>query len=354
MATVPHRHRRTTQRHQYGVMTTLVTGASGFIGSHVTRLLVERGDHVRALVRRNSRVDALAGLPVDLVHGDLTDRASLDAAIRGVRRVFHVAADYRLWARDPRAIYETNVEGTRRLLDACTRIDLERFVYTSSVATVAVSRNGSLPDERTIAQVDEMVGHYKRSKLLAEQAVLDAASRGLPAIVVNPTTPVGPGDWKPTPTGRIIVDFLRGRMVAYVNTSLNLVPVEDVAAGHLLVADHGRIGERYILGARNMTLKAIFEVLAAGSGRPAPHVRIPFALALAVGSASELWARITNREPMVPLEGVRMARHSMCVDCSKTGRELGFTPGSVDQALERAVAWYFDRGYVPPIRRDRL
>jgi dihydroflavonol-4-reductase len=261
--------------------------------------------------------------------------------------VFHVAADYRLWSHDPGAIYENNVEGTRRLLDACRTSSVERFVYTSSVATLAVPHGDSLPDERTIARLDDMVGHYKRSKLLAEQLVLEAAAEGMPAVIVNPTTPVGPGDWKPTPTGRIIVDFLRGRMVAYVETGLNLVPVEDVAAGHLLAADRGRVGERYILGARNMRLKEIFDVLARLSGRPAPTVRIPLALATIAGAVSEAAAWVTRGEPRVPLEGVRMARHPMFVDTSRARRELAFAPGSVDDALERAIRWYLDRGYAP-------
>jgi dihydroflavonol-4-reductase len=331
-------------------MTTLVTGASGFIGSHLTRLLIQRGHQVRALVRPTSRSDALQGLSVDIVHGDLRDRRSLDAAVRGASWVFHVGADYRLWARNPREIYDSNVEGTRCLLDACRGAGVERLVYTSSVATLAAPRRGSLSDERTVGRLEEMIGAYKRSKLLAEQLVLEAAN-AVPAVVVNPTTPVGPGDWKPTPTGRIIVDFLRGRMKAYVETGLNLVPVEDVAAGHLLAGQRGRIGERYILGARNMTLKEIFEALAAVSGRPAPRVRIPLALAFAVGWASEVLARLADREPMVPLEGVRMARHPMFVDCSKARKELEFTPGSVEKALERAVAWYVDRGYAPALHR---
>ncbi len=326
-------------------MTTLVTGASGFVGSHVARLLVERGYRVRALVRPTSVLDALAGLDIQVCRGDLNDPAALAAAVRGAARVFHVAADYRLWARDPRAIYESNVEGTRRLLDACRASGIDRFVYTSSVATLAVPHGDSLPDERTVARLDDMVGHYKRSKLLAEQLVLEAAAGGLPAVVVNPTTPVGAGDWKPTPTGRIVVDFLRGRMVAYVETGLNLVPVEDVARGHLLAADRGRVGERYILGARNMRLKEIFDVLARLSGRPAPTVRIPLGLAVVAGVLSETAARITHREPRVPLDGVRMARHPMFVDDSRARRELGFDPGSVDEALARAVRWYLERGY---------
>jgi dihydroflavonol-4-reductase len=332
-------------------MTTLVTGASGFIGSHLTRLLVQHGHQVRAFVRPTSRVDALQGLSIDVVRGDLRDRAALDAAIRGAAWVFHVAADYRLWARNPREIYDNNVEGTRRLLDACRAAGVERLIYTSSVATLAAPRWGSLADERTVGQLDEMAGAYKRSKLLAELLVLEAASNAVPAVVVNPTTPVGPGDWKPTPTGRIIVDFLRGRMPAYVQTGLNLVPVEDVAAGHLLAGQRGRVGERYILGARNMTLKEIFDALAAVSGRPAPKIRIPLTLAFAIGSASEALARFTGHEPRVPLDGVRMARRPMFVDGSKARRELEFTPGSVESALERAVTWYIDRGYAAPFQR---
>jgi dihydroflavonol-4-reductase len=327
---------------------TLVTGATGFIGSHLTRLLVRRGCRVRVLVRPDSRLHAIDDLlPVDIARGDLRDPASLVAAVEGVRRVFHAAADYRLWARNPRDLYASNVEGTRHLLDACRHAGIDRFVYTSSVATIAVPRGGALPDEHTTAALGEMVGHYKRSKLLAEQEVLAAAAAGLPAIVVNPTTPVGPGDWKPTPTGRMIVDFLRGRMVAYLDTGLNLVPVEDVAAGHLLAAECGRAGGRYILGGRNMSLKEIFDALAAVSGRPAPRMRMPFAVALAAGYASEAFARIFHREPPVPLEGVRMARHKMFVDASKAQRELGFAPGSVEEALGRAVTWYLRHGYAP-------
>src|SRR5262245_18033567 len=332
-------------------MTTLVTGASGFIGSHLTRLLVQHGHQVRALVRSTSRLDALQGLSLDIVRGDLRDRTALDAAVRGATWIFHVAADYRLWARDPHEIYDNNVEGTRRLLDACRKAGVERLIYTSSVATLAAPPHGSLADERAAGRLEEMAGAYKRSKLLAEQLVMEAASNAVPAVVVNPTTPVGPGDWKPTPTGRIIVDFLRGRMPAYVDTGLNLVPVEDVVTGHLLAAQRGLVGERYILGARNMTLKEIFEALTALSGRPAPRVRIPLALAFVIGSASEALARFTKREPRVPLDGVRMARRPMFVDGSKACRELEFTPGSIESALERAVTWYIDRGYAPSFQR---
>ena len=246
---------------------TLVTGATGFVGSHVARLLAERGDRVRVLVRSSSDLRALEGLVVERMPGDLRDPASLDRALSGVGTVFHVAADYRLWARDPQEIYESNVTGTRNLLEAAGLAGVTRFVYTSTVATVAVPRP-TLPSEAIEATLDEMIGHYKRSKWLAEQEAFRAAQQGLPVVIVNPTAPVGPGDWKPTPTGRIIVDFLAGKIPAYVDTGLNVVAVEDVAAGHLLAAQKGKAGERYILGGRNMTLKQILDVLAGFAGRP--------------------------------------------------------------------------------------
>lgn len=328
--------------------TTLVTGATGFVGSHVVRQLVERGERVRVLTRTSSRRDRLDGLAVEFAEGDLRDAASLGRACRGVGSVFHVAADYRLWAAEPREIYESNVDGTRNLLDAARRAGVERFVYTSTVATIAVPRPGALPDESTAARLDEMIGHYKRSKFLAEREALAAAEHGLPVVVVNPTTPVGPGDAKPTPTGRILLDFLRGRMPAYVDTGLNLVAVEDVATGHLLAAERGRPGRRYILGHRNMTLKEILGLLARITGRAAPRVRLPHAVAYMAGLADEWMARVTGREPQIPLEGVRMARHKMFVDGSLATRELGFAPTPVEAALARAVRWYWERGYAAP------
>lgn len=327
-------------------MIALVTGATGFVGSHVVRRLLESGARVRVLVRPTSRRDCLVGLPVEVAIGDLRDADSLERACRGVELVFHVAADYRLWVPDPAAMYDSNVEGTRRLLQAAGRAGVRRLVYTSTVATIAVPRPGPLPDERVEARLEEMIGHYKRSKWLAEQVVRTASAAGFPAIIVNPTTPVGPGDWKPTPTGRIILDFLRGRMPAYVDTGLNLVAVEDVAEGHLLAATRGQVGERYLLGGRNMTLKEIFDVLARLTGRPAPRLRLPHAVALAAGWTDQLWSRLTGREPRIPLDGVRMARHRMFVDCSRAERELGFRPSSVEAALERAVRWYREQGYV--------
>jgi dihydroflavonol-4-reductase len=327
-------------------MKTLVTGATGFLGSHVARELASRGESVRVLVRPSSNLRALEGIPTERIRGDLRDRASLERALEGVRRVYHVAADYRLWARDPREIYESNVTGTQNLLDASRRAGVEKFIYTSTVATVAVPRDGALPNEETRTSIGEMIGHYKRSKFEAEQCALGAAKDGLPVVIVNPTTPVGPGDWKPTPTGKIIVDFLNGRMPGYVDTGLNFVPVEDCAQGHLLAADRGRVGERYILGGANLTLKQMLDFLASVSGRRAPRWKFPHALAYAAGCIDTAVARLLGREPQIPLEGVRMSRHKMFVDASKAGREFGFAPGPIEAALARATAWYESNGYV--------
>jgi dihydroflavonol-4-reductase len=328
-------------------MKTLVTGATGFLGSHVARQLVADGEDVRVLVRESSDTRALEGLSAERCVGDLSDVASLDRALDGVWRVFHVAADYRLWARDPREIYESNVAGTRNLLEAARHAGVDRFVYTSTVATIAVPRGDQLPDETTRASLDEMIGHYKCSKFEAEQLALKAAETGLPVVIVNPTTPVGPGDWKPTPTGKIIVDFLNGRMPGYVDTGLNFVPVEDCAAGHLLAAKYGNVGERYILGGRNLTLKEILDTLAVLSKRRAPRLKIPHVVAYAAACADTGISRLLGREPQIPIEGVRMSRHKMFVDASKAVRDLGFVAGSIEAALERAVRWYEANGYVP-------
>ena len=328
-------------------MTTLVTGATGFVGSHVARLLAGRGQPVRVLVRPASRTDALDGIACERAKGDLREPDSLKPVLQGVHRVFHVAADYRLWSRDPAEIYSSNVEGTRNLMAAAAEAGVEQFVYTSTVATIAVpTEDGQLPSESTHARLAQMIGHYKRSKFIAEREVLSAARHGMSVVVVNPTTPVGPGDWKPTPTGRIIVDFLNGRMPAYVDTGLNLVAVEDVAEGHLLAAERGKPGERYILGGRNMTLVEILSELAWITGRRVPRVRIPHGVAMAAACVDTAICRVLRREPHIPLEGVRMARHRMFVDTSKAERELGFQAGPIGAALERAVRWYRERGYV--------
>ncbi len=327
-------------------MKILVTGATGFLGSHVARELASRGEGVRVLVRPSGNLRALEGIPTERITGDLRDRASLERALEGIQRVYHVAADYRLWARNPHEIYESNVTGTQNLLDASRRAGVEKFVYTSTVATIAVPREGAVPNEETQASVSEMIGHYKRSKFEAEQCALRAAKDGLPVVIVNPTTPVGPGDWKPTPTGKIIVDFLNGRMPGYVDTGLNFVPVEDCARGHLLAAERGRVGERYILGGANLTLKQMLDLLASVSGRRAPRWKFPHVLAYAAGCIDTAVARLLDREPQIPLEGVRMSRHKMFVDTSKAARDLGFAPGPVEAALARATAWYESNGYV--------
>jgi dihydroflavonol-4-reductase len=328
-------------------MTTLVTGATGFLGNHVARQLVAAGHPVRVLVRSSSNLASLEGFQAERVVGDLQDLSSLDRAMKGVRRVYHVAADYRLWTRNPDEIYESNVAGSKRLFEVAAQHGVKRIVYTSTVATIVVPTHGSaLPNEETRATLDQMIGHYKRSKFLAELEAIKAAAAGIPVVIVNPTAPVGPGDWKPTPTGRIIVDFLNGKMPAYVDTGLNLVAVEDCAAGHLLAAEKGRIGERYILGNRNMTLKEILTALAPIAGRPAPRVRLPHAVALAAGYADEFFARLTGREPQIPVEGVKMSRHRMFIESDKAQCELGYNPSAIEPALQRAVRWYAEHGYI--------
>jgi len=334
-------------------MTTLVTGASGFLGSHVTRQLIARAETVRVLLRASSNNRAIADLPLEYVTGDLRDAASLARALAGVTRVFHVAADYRLWAKRKQDIYDSNVGGTRNLLDAAKRAGVSQFIYTSTVATIAVDRSEQ-PSEFTDAKLEEMVGHYKRSKWQAERLVLDSAKQGFPAIVAMPTTPVGPWDWKPTPTGKIILDFLNGKMPGYVKTGLNFVGVEECAAGHLLVSDKGKVGERYLLGAENLTLKEMLDTLAKITGLAAPKLKIPHGLALGVAYANTVFSRLLGREPGIPVEGVKIAQHMMFVDAKRAQKELGFKPGSVAAALERAVRWYADNGYVSPHRAKKI
>ncbi len=334
-------------------MTTLVTGAAGFLGSHVTRQLVARGESVRVLMRSSSNNRAISDLSLEYATGDLRDAASLERAMNGVKRVFHVAADYRLWARNPREIYDSNVGGTRNLLVAARRAGIEQLVYTSTVATIAVDRP-ELPNESTEAKIEEMIGHYKRSKWMAEQEVLKAAKEGLPVLVAMPTTPVGPWDWKPTPTGKIILDFLNGKMPGYVETGLNFVGVEECAAGHLLVSERGKVGERYLLGAENLTLKGLLDVLSGITGLRAPSMKIPHRVALVVAYVESAFSRLIGKEPQIPVEGVRIAQHTMFVDCTRAQRELGFQPGSVAAALERAVRWYQMNGYVKAGRVKKM
>ena len=334
-------------------MTTLVTGAAGFLGSHVARQLVARGDDVRVLMRPSSTNRAIADLSLEYVTGDLRDPASLDRAMKDIKRVFHLAADYRLWARRKQDIYDSNVGGTKNLLDAAKRAGVEQLIYTSTVATIAVDRPQH-PNEFTDAKLEEMVGHYKRSKWLAEKEALSAAKNGLPVIVAMPTTPVGPWDWKPTPTGKIILDFLNGKMPGYVETGLNFIGVEDCAAGHLLIAEKGKVGERYLLGGANLTLKQMLDTLSKITGLPAPKLKIPHGLALGVAYASTVFSRLLGREPGIPVEGVKIARHMMFVDGSRAQRELGFKAGPVAAALERAVRWYEANGYIAKGRARRM
>src|SRR5271165_1626843 len=334
-------------------MTTLVTGAAGFLGSHVARQLVARGESVRVLMRASSSNRAISDLPLEYVTGDLRDAASLERAMAGVQRVYHVAADYRLWAKKPQDIYDSNVGGTKNLLAAAKRAGVEQLIYTSTVATIAVDRP-ELPNEFTGAKLEEMVGHYKRSKWMAEREALQAAKEGLPVIVAMPTTPVGPWDWKPTPTGKIILDFLNGKMPGYVETGLNFVGVEECAAGHLLVAERGQVGERYLLGAENLTLKEMLDTLAKITGLPAPGMKIPHRVALGVAYVESTLSRLVGREPQIPVEGVKIAQHKMFVDASRAKRELGFEPGPVAAALERAVRWYQANGYVSKRRARKM
>lgn len=314
----------------------LVTGASGFLGWHVARVLRERGHHVRALVRPGSRV---AALDVETVAGDLRDPASLDRAAAGCELVFHVAADYRLWAKDPSELYRSNVDGTRNLLTAARRAGVDRVVYTSTVGCIGVPPGG-LGDETTPVSLADMAGDYKRSKFLAEQVALEFARDGFPVVIVNPTAPIGDHDPKPTPTGKIVLDFLRGDMPAFIDTGLNVVDVHDTAEAHLLACERGRPGERYILGSENLTLAQILQKLAAITGRKAPTVKLPYAVAWCAGFFSTAWAGVTGAPPRVPIEAVRMARKKMWVTHEKARRELGFNPGPAETALRRAVEWF--------------
>lgn len=323
------------------------------MGSHVARQLVARGEEVRVLLRTSSSNRAISDLSLEYVTGDLRDVGSLERAMAGVRRVFHVAADYRLWAKHPQDIYDSNVGGTRNLLAAAKKAGIEQLICTSTVATIAVDRP-QLPNEFTDSNLAEMVGHYKRSKWMAEQEVLKAAKDGLPAIVAMPTTPVGPWDWKPTPTGKIILDFLNGKMPGYVKTGLNFVGVEECAAGHLLVSEKGKIGERYLLGAENLTLKQLLDTLAKITGLTAPSMKIPHGVALGVAYVESAFSRLIGKEPQIPVEGVKIAQHMMFVDCSRAKKELGFAPGAVAAALERAVRWYQANGYVKASRARKM
>ena len=319
---------------------TLVTGATGFVGNHVARYLANHGKKLRLLVRPSSDRSTLAGLDAQICVGDIRDRASVAEAIAGCREIYHVAAEYRLWSRTPAGLYETNVGGTQNLLEAASGADIRRFVYTSSIGTIAPAADGSAVTEASPSTLADMTGHYKRSKFLAEQEALRYAAAGLPVVVVSPTAPVGEADFKPTPTGRIISDFLNGRMPAYVDTGLNLVDVRDVARGHWLAAEKGIPGERYLLGSENLSLRQILETAAEISGRPAPRIRLPYFAAWIAGACSTGWSALSGSAPAVPMEGVRMARRQMFADCTKARRELGFEPVPVRGAIARAIEWF--------------
>jgi dihydroflavonol-4-reductase len=324
----------------------LVTGGTGFVGTHVVRALVARGGSVRALARPASRRENLEGLDVEIVTGDLTDPASLARAMKGVSTLYHVAADYRLWAKDPQELYRANAGGTESILRAAAEAGVSRVVYTSSVAALGLTADGSPATEQTPVVREQIIGHYKKSKFDAERVALDWAKKGLPVVIVNPSTPIGERDIKPTPTGRLIVDFLNRKMPAYVDTGLNLIDVRDVAAGHLAAAAKGRPGERYILGHRDMTLKQILDALASLTGLPAPTVRLPHWIPLAAAAVSTGIAQVTGRPPGVSLESVRMSTHRMFFEASKAVRELGLPQTPVEESLERAVEWFRANGYV--------
>jgi len=328
-------------------MLSLVTGGTGFVGAAVVRLLISEGHAVRALARRGSDLRNLCDLDIELIYGDLQDKDSLRQALKGCRRLYHVAAHYSLWEPDPGVFYRVNVDGTRILLETALEEGMERVVYTSTVGALGYRDDGGPADEETPVRLDQMVGHYKRSKFLGEEVARQAAVRGLPVVIVNPSTPVGPRDIKPTPTGRIIVDFLNRRMPAYIDTGLNLIDVDDVARGLLLAADRGRVGERYILGHRNLTLGEIFALLGQITKIPPPMVRLPYHVILPLAYANQwLSDRITRRPPRIPLEGVKMAKRRMFFNASKSVRELGLPQSPIEQALEKAVRWFTDHGYV--------
>ena len=327
---------------------TLVTGASGFLGWHVASLLIERGHAVRALVRPTSRIRELDAEPV---LGDLRDAASLERAVAGCGLLFHVAADYRLWAPDESELYSSNVEGTRNILQAARDAGVERVVYTSTVGCIGVpsgdARSGGAGEgnEDCPVSLEAMTGAYKRSKFLAERVAVEFAAAGLPILIVNPTAPVGDHDIKPTPTGQIVLDFLKGNMPAFIDTGLNLVDARDVALGHIQACERGRAGERYILGAENLTLEQILGKLAAITGRPAPSLQLPYAVAYAAGAVSTAWAKVSGKPPRAPLDAVRMARRKMFVSHAKAARELGYDPGPPQRGLARAVEWFRANGY---------
>ena len=327
---------------------TFVTGASGFVGSHVAQALADAGADLRLLVRATSRRDNLEHLPGEIVVGDLRNPASLQNAMQGCELVFHVAADYRLWTRDPKEMYAANVGGTEAILRSAKAAGVRRIVYCSSVATMGFGHGGPITDEDTPVSPADMIGHYKRSKFLAEQVALKAAKEGVDVVIVNPSTPIGERDIKPTPTGRIVLDFLKRKFPAYADTGLNLVDVKDVARAHILAAEKARVGVRYILGGENLTLKEMLDKLAAITGLPSPTVKVPHSVTLIAGIVDELWTgHVRGREPRVTIDAVRMGRKKMWVSSARAERELGYHPAPVDDCLRRAAEWFVTHGYAP-------
>lgn len=321
-------------------MTALVTGATGFIGSAVARALLARGETVRVLARAGGDRRNLEGLDIEIVEGDLRDEQARARAVAGIASLYHVAADYRLWVPDPAAMYATNVEATTDLLRRAADAGAGRIVYTSSVATLGLPKDGSIADENAPVDIAEMIGPYKRSKFVAEDAVRALAGEGLPIVIVNPSAPVGPRDVKPTPTGRTVIEAAAGRMPAFVDTGLNIVHVDDVAAGHLLAHDKGRVGERYVLGGEDMTLEQILVRIAAITGGRAPKIKLPVGAILPIAYAAEMLARVFGNEPFVTVDGVNLARKRMFFSSAKAARELGYVARPADEALKDAIAWF--------------
>lgn len=331
-------------------MRIFLTGATGFVGSHVCRVLAERGARQRVLVRAESRLANLEGIAdLEMVRGDLQQIADLRTAVMDCDAVVHVAADYRLWVTDPAAMYRANVDATQSLLQLAREVGVARFVYTSSVATMGFRSDGSIVDEETPVTLEAMIGHYKRSKFMAEQMAIKAAHAGQQVILLNPTTPIGAGDIKPTPTGRIVVDFLNRRFPAYVDTGLNLVDVEEVARMHAVALDKGRPGERYILGGENLSLKQILDRMSAITGLPSPTRKVPHGVAMAFAYVDELVSgRLLKREPRATVEAVRMGKKIMFANSAKAERELGFQVLPVYAALRSAIQWFVEHDYAPP------
>jgi len=324
-----------------------VTGATGFLGSHVARVLADQGADLRLLVRSTSNLRNLEGLKAETASGDLRDAGSIEKAMSGCDTVFHVAADYRLWVRDSEEMYRSNVDGTRAILEAARKNGVRRVVHTSSVATMGFTENGHPADEDSPVSLADMIGHYKRSKFMAEQIALEAGRSGLHVVTVNPTTPVGEQDVKPTPTGRIVLDFLKRKFPAYVETGLNLVDVRECARGHVAALEKGKSGERYILGGEDLTLKQILDKLAEITGLPSPTVKLPYVFAFAAGIVDEaITGRLLHREPRATVDAVRMGKKKMFASSGKAERELGWKIVPVEDALRRAVEWFRANGYV--------